>query len=121
VGIIVETPRLNVIKDELDVYEYFGDLNLGFLANANGKFSPYLSLGLGTLYDFGSTIGASDEKLIPYWVFNAGLEYMISKKVALTGSAFVNQLFTDYYDGSKTGTYDDNIWGFKMGFKFYIK
>lgn len=108
------------IKSVMTSTEYYSDLNLLFLANPGGKFSPYFSFGGGTYYDSGNPIGLSDKFWIPYMACNAGAEYLLSNKVAVTGKAFVNQLFTDYFDGEKAGAFNDHIWGFKLGVKFYM-
>jgi len=108
------------IKNVMTSLEYYGDMNLTFLANPDGKFSPYFSFGGGTYYDNGETIGLSDKSWIPYLSYNAGVEYLFTDKIALTGKGFVNQLFSDYYDGEKAGSYNDHIWGFKLGLKIYM-
>ncbi len=108
------------IKNIMESYENFSELNVKFLANPDGKFSPYLTAGGGTYYNFGTPVGISDNLFIPYFSFGAGIEYLISNRVAITGKSFINQMFSDYYDGVKAGFYNDNIWGFNLGVKFYM-
>lgn len=108
------------IKNLMTSVEYYTDMNLTFLANPTGKLSPYLSFGGGTYYDFGNTIGLSDKELIPYLSYNAGVEYLFTNKLAITGKGYINQMFTDYYDGDKIGEFNDLVWGFKFGVKFYM-
>nr|WP_321356813.1 CsgG/HfaB family protein [uncultured Draconibacterium sp.] len=110
----------SAIKNGMTSSEYYGDINLTFLANPDGKFSPYFAFGGGSYYDLGENIGLSEKIWIPYLSYNAGAEYLFTDKVAVTGKAFVNQLFSDYYDGEKAGSYNDHIWGFKLGVKLYI-
>jgi curli production assembly/transport component CsgG len=108
------------VKNLMQSNEYYSDLNLLFLANPMGKFSPYLTLGGGSYYDFGNTIGASKKIYIPYLTYGAGLEYLISDKVAITGKGFLNQMLSDYYDGTPAGQFNDFVWGLKFGFTFYM-
>ncbi len=103
-----------------DNEQYFSDINLLYMANSRGKFSPFLSLGGGTYYNLGEEIGASDKLWIPYLTLNGGMEYLMSNKIALTGKAFLNQMYTDYYDGEKHGDYNDYMWGIRLGVKLYI-
>ncbi len=107
------------IKDNGSFLEYAGDLNLVFLANTRERYSPYASFGAGALYDFGDYIGLSEKSVIPYLSFTGGMEYMFSKKVGINGEMFYNHFLSDYYDGSKTGTFNDGYWGLKLGLKIY--
>ncbi len=100
--------------------EYYGGINVLFLTNPEGKFSPYFGVGGGTYYDFGSYVGRSEKKWIPYIHYRGGLEYLLSNRLALSGNAFVNQMMSDYFEGEKTGDFDDFIWGFQLGLKFYM-
>lgn len=100
--------------------EYFSDIGLKFIANPSGKFTPIIGAGGGSYYDFGKKIGVSNKFWIPYITYSAGLEYLISNKFAVTGNAFLNQMLSDSYDGAKDGEFNDFIYGFKLGFRFYI-
>ncbi len=108
------------VADLIKTNEYYSDLNVLFLANHKGKFSPFVTLGAGSYFDFGNTVGASSETYAPYLAYGAGAEYLFSDKFAISGKGFFNQMLTDYYDGTKTGEFNDYIWGLKLGFKFYI-
>jgi curli production assembly/transport component CsgG len=108
------------IEDLMTSNEYYSDINLTFMANPKGNFTPYFSFGSGTYYDFGEPIGLSDKKLMPYLSYGAGIEYLVSDRLALTGKAFGNQTFSDFYDGKKGGEYKDRIWGFNLGLKIYM-
>ena len=108
------------IQDLMTSLEYYSDMNVTFLTNPDGKFSPYFSFGGGTYYDFGGQIGLSGKELVPYLSYNAGLEYLVSDKIAITGKGFINQMFSDLYDGKKMGDFNDHVWGLKLGFKFYL-
>ena len=101
-------------------FEYNGDLRVKFLANHRGRFSPLISAGGGAYYNFGSNVGLSEKKAIPYFTFGLGLEYLFTERFALMGKGFINQMWSDFYDGTKAGFYNDNIWGFELGFKFYL-
>lgn len=100
--------------------EYYSDLSLLYMINSSGKFSPYLSVGGGTLFDFGDNLGASDNNWLPYVKYGAGLEYLVSNNTALSIKANVNQLLNDSYDGVESGSFNDVIWGINLGFKFYL-
>lgn len=108
------------VKDLMISNEYFGESSLLFHANPNGKFSPFLGFGGGFYYDFGDYIGLSDKEIIPYLRYQAGMEYLTGKRLGVTGRAFVNQMFSDYYDGSKAGSFNDHIWGFQLGVSYYF-
>ncbi|WP_319509235.1 CsgG/HfaB family protein [uncultured Draconibacterium sp.] len=108
------------IEDVMVSTEYFSDINLKFLANPEGKFSPYLAFGGGTFYDGGNAIGLSDKLWLPYLTYTGGTEYLLTNRLAITGELFVKQLFTDYYDGEKAGSFNDHILGVQLGMKFYI-
>jgi curli production assembly/transport component CsgG len=109
------------IDKVLKNYEYFTDLSVKFLTNHNGKFSPYLSIGGGTYYNINKNVGLSNDKFMPYITFNAGIEYLAFKNIAITGESFINKLMYDTYDGIINGQFNDNIFGFKLGVKFYLK
>jgi len=100
--------------------EYSGHLNLMFLANTRDKYSPYLKTGIGTLYDFGGTIGVSDKELIPFLSFGGGMEYLFTRRIGITGGAFFNQFLSDSFDGSMSGTFNDSFWGFDLGLRMYF-
>ena len=108
------------IKDLATSNEYFGGINLLFDANPNGKFSPHIGLGGGTYFNFGEPIGSSDKEWSPYIHYTGGVEYLMTNRLAIQGNAFVNQMLNDSYDGVDTGEYNDVIWGFKLGLKFYM-
>jgi curli production assembly/transport component CsgG len=109
------------INNVLNTYEYYTDLSLKFLANHKGKFSPYLSFGGGMYYNINKNVGLSDNKTIPYMTFNTGLEYLAFKNVAFNVESFINKMLYDSFDGQITGQFNDNVFGFKLGVKFYLK
>lgn len=99
--------------------EYFSDINLTLLTNQYANFSPFLTIGVGSYFDFNEKIGVSEKYYIPYYTFSTGIDWRISDRLAITGKGFVNGMFSDYYDGVKTGDYNDYICGVKLGLKFY--
>jgi curli production assembly/transport component CsgG len=107
------------IKDLMKSREYAADMNLLFLTNPHGKFSPFVSLGAGCLFDYKNEVGLATKEYIPYAKISAGSEYLFTNWFAIVGKASVKNLFTDYYDGVKTGSYNDFIWNFSLGIKFY--
>ena len=108
------------IKDVSETMEYSGDINLVYIFNTWDRFSPFASVGIGSLYSYGSTVGLSEKKYLPYLTFDGGIEYLFSQRIALTGETFFNQFLSDYFDGSKNGLYNDSYWGLKIGLRFYF-
>lgn len=108
------------IVDLMNSVEYYSDLGLLYLANPYGRLSPYFKLGLGTYYNFGNNVGLSQESWMPYVNFGAGIEYLVTNRIGATGSLYVNQMFSDSYDGVEAGRYNDLIWGFRLGLKYYL-
>ncbi|WP_163325216.1 CsgG/HfaB family protein [Draconibacterium mangrovi] len=100
--------------------EYYADMSFMYLLNPKGKFSPLFGFGGGAYYDFESNVGLSDNRLIPYISYRAGFEYLLGNRLAVIGKVYVNQLFSDKYDGDKNGQFNDHIWGFKLGLKYYL-
>ncbi len=90
------------------------------MANTYDRYSPYVSFGAGALYDFDDYVGKSDKYVIPYLSLTGGMEYMFAKKLGINGEMFYNHFLSDYYDGSKSGTFNDGYWGIKMGLKIYL-
>lgn len=107
------------IKQVSTSFEYSSDLNLVFLANTRDRYSPYISFGAGALYDFGDYVGASDKNVIPYLSLTGGMEYLFTKKFGISGEMFYDHFLSDYYDGMKSGTFNDGYWGLKLGLKIY--
>ncbi len=99
--------------------EFYGDINLTLLANPSSDLSPFMTVGIGSYYDFGDKIGASDKLYIPYYTIGAGAEYRLNKRLALTFKGYMNGMFSDYYDNIEFGSYNDHIWGAKLGLKIY--
>jgi len=108
------------IPDLFRSNEYHGDFSLLYMANSKGKFSPFVSGGVGSFFDFSDQVGFSQNTYLPYIKYGAGLEYMISGGTSLTGKLFLNQMFNDQYDGIESGNFNDLIWGMNLGFRFYI-
>lgn len=108
------------VQELMNSREFFGDISVLYLANVSGRFSPYVSVGGGSYYNFGNDIGLSNQPWFPYVKYAAGVEYMMGKKTAITGNAYVNQHLSDTYDGASAGTFNDVIVGVNLGLKFYI-
>jgi curli production assembly/transport component CsgG len=113
-------PKLLHIEDVYNSMEYSGSLNLMFMANNRGKYSPFLKTGIGTLYDYGGKIGISDKEFIPYLSFGGGMEYLFTQRFGVTGGTFFNQFLSDSFDGSNSGTFNDSFWGFDLGLRIYF-
>lgn len=108
------------IEDKFGSMEYDARLNIIYLANPNGRFSPYVKAGAGALFDTENKVGLSDKKAMPYLSVGGGAELLVTKKIGLTGGPFFNQFISDAFDGSKTGAYNDSFWGFDLGLKIYF-
>ena len=108
------------VKDLMNSNEFYGGSSLLFRANPDGLFSPFLGVGGGVYYDFDDEIGLSKKTLIPFLSYQAGLEYLVGNRFAITGKSFVNQMFTDFYDGAKMGKFNDHVWGFQLGATYYF-
>jgi len=113
-------PRRLHIENVYGSIDYDANLNLMFLANTRDRYSPYLKAGVGTLYDFGSYVGLSEKKLMPYLSFGAGAEYLFTRRFGLTGGAFFNQFLSDSFDDSMSGAFNDSFWGFELGLRMYF-
>ena len=113
-------PKALNIQKVYNSTDFCGTLNLMFLANTHDKFSPYLKAGVGSLYNFGTKVGVSDKKLMPFLSSGAGVEQLFSNRFGLTAGAFFNHFLSDYFDGSKAGEFNDNFWGFEVGLKVYF-
>lgn len=108
------------IREVFGRTEFFSDIGLKYLANKSGKLSPTIKIGAGSYFNIDSQVGFSDQKFLPYINYEAGLEYMVSKNVSLSSTAFLNQFLNDSFDGIESGSYNDLIYGVKAGLKFYI-
>jgi curli production assembly/transport component CsgG len=108
------------VQNVMNSFEFYGDMNLLFLANPTGKLSPIVNIGGGTYYNFGNEIGLSQNQFLPYITYGAGLEYLVSPKTALTLRAYINQHLSDNYDGVVAGSFNDLVVGARFGFKVYI-
>ena len=111
--------RLHV-KKVYGALEYDGQLNIQFLANPHGRYSPYLKAGVGTLFDLDGNVGVSDQAYLPYISFGAGGEFLFTPRFGATGGVFFNPFLNDSFDGSVSGNYNDSFWGFDLGFRMYF-
>lgn len=100
--------------------DYFGDISFAYLANPYGRFSPLFNVGIGSLYNFGSEVGISGRQALPYITYGVTGEYLMGGNVALTGKLFLNQILSDEFDGADSGSFNDNVYGLRLGLKFYI-
>lgn len=108
------------IQELFQKSETFADIGLVYLANPKSRFSPFLKIGGGAYFNFQERVGLSAQKLLPYFSYNAGIEYLISDKVGLNGNVFVNQIINDRFDGIEAGSFNDLIWGMNLGLKIYF-
>ncbi len=96
-------------------------LNLNYTFTPYQQFSPYTFAGIGAIHDWGSPIGLSKKEYIPILGFGGGVEYMFSRHFAINGEAYFNYMLNDRFDNENSGKYNDAIYGFKLGLKYYFK
>ena len=109
-------------KNYFDTKEMMSQLNLSFYLLPFEKLSPYGYIGGGAVHRGGAHhVGTSDKYFIPYASFGGGIEYLISNKLAISGEGYFNYLLNDHYDNEVNGEYNESLYGFKLGFKYYIK
>ncbi|MGY6520806.1 MAG: CsgG/HfaB family protein [Mongoliitalea sp.] len=108
------------IREVLQTTDYYGSLNLMYLTNPTGKLSPYLRGGAGLIYNFGENVGLSNSSVMPFVTTGIGIDYLIGNKVSLISEGYINQLLSDNYDGVVSGSFNDVIWGFKVGLRFHL-
>jgi curli production assembly/transport component CsgG len=108
------------IREVFNRTEFFSDFGLKYLANKSGKLSPTIKLGAGSYFNIDSQVGFSDQKFLPYVNYELGLEYLVSRNISFSSTAFLNQFLNDSFDGVQSGSYNDLIYGIKAGLKFYI-
>ncbi|GMQ24498.1 hypothetical protein Aoki45_11800 [Algoriphagus sp. oki45] len=99
----------------------FADVGLTYIGNPDGKISPYLGVSGGSYFDLQREgVGLSGRSWLPYVRYNGGVEFMVSNKTALVVDGFLNQMFYDSFDEVNAGAFNDLIWGFGIGLKFYL-
>jgi curli production assembly/transport component CsgG len=99
---------------------YTGSLGLNYTVLSRTKFTPYMRIGGGLTYNMGKYIGGSHKKYIPEINGTAGLEFLACKYIGIQASSNIGYLFTDVFDGSRAGLYNDFYWGVSIGMKLYI-
>lgn len=100
--------------------DYYSQLNVSYLFNPLGKFSPYLSFGSGVYWAQLNDASLARKDVLPYLSYRGGIECMLSDRVAVLGEGFINHMLSDQYDGAIAGEYNDLIWGGKLGVRFYF-
>ena len=86
--------------------------------------SPYVRAGGGILYHTqGTSIEGPlsfDENLIPFINLGVGYEWLFHENMSLLVSFGNRQMLSDDLDGLELGNYNDRIWTFDLGFKYYF-
>ncbi|WP_267404989.1 MULTISPECIES: CsgG/HfaB family protein [unclassified Chryseobacterium] len=88
------------------------EVNVEYLLFPKYKFSPYLYGGFGAMYS----------KFKPQYKgqFGGGLEYLVSKNVAVRASSQYDLGFKDDWEGLINGKRKDQALRFSLGLNFYI-
>lgn len=98
----------NIVKRSYIIPE----VNIEYLLFPKYKFSPYLYGGLGAMYS----------KFKPQYKgqVGGGLEYLVSKNVAVRASSQYDLGFKDDWEGLVNGKRKDQALRFSLGLNFYI-
>ncbi len=89
-----------------------GELNLEYQPFSRNKFTPYLSGGAG--------ITKYGDKTFLKAQAGAGIEYLVSEKIALRGGSQLDFGFDDEWDFLKQGKRNDQSLRFNLGINFYL-
>lgn len=108
------------VSNKSPVISYVNEIDLIFLLNHYGSFSPFVKTGFGIMTDFGDPVAFSNEKWLPYLSASVGAEYLFTKRFGITGGAFYKPFMNDQFDGESIGDYNDSFWGAELGLKFYF-
>ncbi len=95
-------------------------LNLSYTFVPFQKISPYTFSGIGIIHDWKKDVVLSNSKYVPLVSFGGGLEYVFSNHFAVNTEAYYNYFFKDKFDSSIAGSYNDSMYGFKLGLKVYF-
>lgn len=107
------------VKNKLTDQSFFTGLSVRYLFLPGDKITPYFSLGGGL--DFNpDEVGMSDSKFLPGVNSSFGLEYLIRKNIGISISSGYNYYFSDRYDGTRYGRYNDASWNISMGMRLYF-
>ncbi len=89
-----------------------GELNLEYLPFSRNKFSPYFSAGGG--------VTKYRDKMFLKAQAGAGLEFLITRNIAIRGGSQLDFGFDDEWDFLKQGTRNDQSLRFNLGVNFYL-
>lgn len=99
------------------------DLSLRYRLFNKQRFSPYLKVGAGTLYEIKNTLNlesSTKSDFFYYGLAELGGEYLINDRIGLHGGINWRALATDNLDQIEQGKFNDFIWQGKIGLTFYI-
>ena len=109
-------------KDFFSLGELMSQLQVNYCFLPYEKLTPYMYAGGGAVHRaWTEGAGLSKRMAIPYAAFGGGLEYMVSKSMAISTEGYFNYLLNDRYDHIQSGVYNDSFYGIKLGLKFYFK
>ncbi|WP_201301021.1 CsgG/HfaB family protein [Sunxiuqinia indica] len=109
-------------KNYFNTKELMSQLNLSYYLFPFERLSPYGYIGGGAVHRAGTHhVGLSDKYFIPYASLGGGVEYLLNDNLAISGEGYFNYLLNDHYDHEINGSYNESLYGFKIGLKYYIK
>ena len=91
------------------------ELSLTTYVTPDYRLSPFISGGMG-IFGFDTLFEGQNERLFPYVVGEAGLDYRFNRNFGVRISSNYRYLLMDGLDGVKLGKYNDQHWGINVGF-----
>lgn len=87
------------------------------------RTTPYIYAGGGLVSEIENSLDENASLFDTYYpLVNAtfGIEYLITKKIGISGSVNYQLIFSDRIDRLIAGKYDDSVWGANAGIMFYV-
>jgi len=100
-----------------------GDLSLRYRFFNRERFTPYIKIGAGALYETENSY-QSESSFKPsfhyYGMGEVGSEYLINDRLGIHAAINFKGLATDELDQLRQGRFNDFIWQAKLGIGFYF-
>jgi curli production assembly/transport component CsgG len=99
------------------------DLSLRYRLFNQERFSPYLKVGAGSMYEIDNSLGlesSSNSSFYYYGLAELGGEYLINNRFGISGGINWRMLANDDLDRVEQGKFNDFVWQGKLGLTFYI-
>lgn len=107
------------VKDKVDDYSFYGDVDFRYILLPFDKFTPFVTLGGGCDYN-NKNVGLSNYKFLPKVNGSLGLEYMLNENLGLSLSSGINYYLSDKFDNKNVGKYNDFSWNISLGLNIYF-